>query len=121
MSKILKITAAILCILGFIGSIASAKIANEFSFTLFLGSFSSIAISSAVLFAIGQILDNQEMILGNQAILLKNQEPAAAEQPQNENKSVLIPSARPGYWQCKSCHTENPSSRKTCLECGAPK
>lgn len=131
MSKILKIAAIVLCVFGFIGSIATAKVLGEFSFTLFLSNFISVALSGAVLFAVGQLLDNQETILANQERFLKKQavpKDKPDTEPQNENKSVLVsnaskthPTAKPGYWICKSCHAENPVSRKTCLECGAPK
>lgn len=123
MSKFLKSAAIVLCILGFIGAISVSKIAGEFSFILFISNFISIAISSAVLFAVGQILDNQEILLYNQEKILEAKEEPSEKQPASDTRSVLISSksAKPGYWICKSCKAENPNSRKTCTECGAPK
>ena len=63
MSKVLKSVAVILLVLGLIGSYTNSNVLGEFSFTLFLSSFVTVAISAIILFAVGQILDNQEYII----------------------------------------------------------
>lgn len=151
MGKFLRYGACILAILGGIVSFIIANALGTFNFAIFLLYLLSELAVCILIYAIGTILINQEEIMGFQKQLsnkLDKLSSATAAQAINNNPAPVPVVDRPHEpeadpeapkivkvesfpvrprttasprWICKICKSENPSSRKSCLNCGAPK
>ena len=114
----------ILCVIaGLVGAIVlwNIKVYSRYSEThpyigagigVLAGGFLVGWLSSAFIYAFGQLVQNSDKLVDqNTQILNRLERPEATERP--AAKPVIA-----GTWKCKSCGAENSKSANICLSCG---
>jgi len=142
MSKLLKGMSGVFAILGAIGSFimaanqttlsSSYRVERQFSIVVLLVGLISTAVLCIILYALGEILSNQESILSHIGQIEKRKTESSSHTSSNSGGyfssaasikaggSAAMPTVL-GPWTCAKCGTTNSGSRNTCENCGKEK
>lgn len=127
-SALVKIIAWIYLVLGVIGSIIMGNSAKDvflgasgIAFTVSAIGIISTAGTAFVLFAISKIMENTEECMSK--LYRLEHKPAQIDGASNSKMSLsaVTSKASGGEWRCPDCGKRNPTSIRTCKDCGYQK
>lgn len=129
-SSIVKVVAWIYVVLGAIGSLVMGNSAKEVFYgvdhinvIVTLIGLVSIAGTAFVLFAIAQIMENTEECMSRLYKVEHKPTGSAPTNASNSKMSLSAISSKPvgSEWTCPDCGKKNPTSVRTCKDCGYQK
>lgn len=128
--KVCKVSAIVMFILDFIGSITLGRSLGyyDFNWGIFFSGIVVGFIFCMLIYAIGEIIDCLDNINTETLLMRKALEKLSNEDNDNENQSTdtkrhsIFESTTSidlsGTWTCEKCGSHNPSTSRVCKGCG---